>query len=502
VAGRRDFGVDSGSQKVDAGLLDGAEAGLGAQGMATGKQRGRILVIDDEWNIRDVLSTILEAEGYEVECADDGAMGIARLDAATFDLVITDLKMPQVSGMEVLRHLQSKDVSTLGIVATGYGSIESAVEALKTGAYDYITKPFHLDEIKSRIKKALEFQSLRDENQSLRRQLISSNRADTLLGNSASMEALRQTVRNVGDSDSTVLVLGESGTGKELVAKALHFHSRRAERPMIPVNCGAIPEDLLESELFGHVKGAFTGATSNRIGRFQLADGGTILLDEIGDMSPKLQVKILRVLQEQQIEPVGSTQTINIDVRVIAATNRDLEADVEEGRFREDLFYRLNVIPLHMAPLRERQEDIPVLIAHFMDRFGQTRQRSVRRFAESAMSALMAYEWPGNVRELENLVERMTILHPDKEIVAEDLPEKFTGLKRAARPEPVEEIPEEGIDFNELVDRYERRLIERALEKAGGVKNQAANLLRIKRTTLVEKMKKKGMGETGSWGDT
>lgn len=463
--------------------------------MAKGNHHGRILVIDDEWNIRDVLSTVLQAEGYEVECAEDGAMGIQCIDNARFDLVITDLKMPKVSGMEVLRHLQAKDVSTLGIVATGYGSIESAVEALKTGAYDYITKPFHLDEIKSRINKALEYQSLRSENQDLRRQLMSTNLVDNLIGNSPSMEALRQMVKNVADSDSTVLILGESGTGKELVAKALHYHSRRAERPMIPVNCGAIPEDLLESELFGHMKGAFTGASSNRIGRFQLADGGTILLDEIGDMSPKLQVKILRVLQEQQIEPVGSTQTINIDVRVIAATNRDLEEDVATGRFREDLFYRLNVIPLHVPPLRDRREDVPILIAHFMDKFSQSRSRSVRRFSDPAMSALIGYDWPGNVRELENLVERMTILHPDKEIQIEDLPEKFSGLKSMPEPEQTADIPEEGIDFNGLVDQYERRLIERALDKAGGVKNQAANLLHIKRTTLVEKMKKKGMAD-------
>jgi len=306
---------------------------------------------------------------------------------------------------------------------------------------------------------------------------------------SRTVETIRQ---KGGEAVASTCDVSIEASCEELVAKALHYHSRRAERPMIPVNCGAIPEDLLESELFGHVKGAFTGASSNRIGRFQLADGGTILLDEIGDMSPKLQVKILRVLQEQQIEPVGSTQTINIDVRVVAATNRDLEEDVATGRFREDLFYRLNVIPLHVPPLRERREDVPILIAHFMDRFSQSRSRSVRRFSDPAMSALIGYDWPGNVRELENLVKRMTILHPDKEI---DLPEKFSGLKRMPESDLASEIPEDGIDFNALVDQYERRLIERALEKAGGVKNQAANLLHIKRTTLVEKMKKKGMAE-------
>lgn len=461
--------------------------------MAVTKSAGKVLVIDDEWNIRDVLQNILEAEGYEVDSAEDGAVGIEKLDIKTYDIVITDLKMPNVSGMEVLRHLRSQGGSALGIVATGYGSIESAVEALKTGAFDYITKPFHLDEIKSRIKKAREFQTLRTENQTLRRQLLSTNRVANLIGDAPPMNALKEMILNVADSDSTVLILGESGTGKELVAKALHHHSSRSEAPMIPVNCGAIPEDLLESELFGHIKGAFTGASNDRIGRFQLADGGTILLDEIGDMSPKLQVKILRVLQEQEIEPVGSTKTLKVNVRVIAATNRDLEKDVEDGRFREDLYYRLNVIPMTIVPLRERREDIPMLLAHFVERMAKTRKRSIRSFSDSAQAALSAYDWPGNVRELENLVERMSILCPDQEINVTDLPEKFTGVQRAPQPTQSGEIPDDGIDFNGLVDQYERALITKALEKAGGVKNKAAGLLDIKRTTLVEKMKKKGM---------
>lgn len=460
------------------------------------KTKGRILVIDDEWNIRDILSNVLQAEGFDVECADDGQVGIEKLNEQTYDLVITDLKMPKVSGMDVLKHIQSMNAPTLGIVATGYGSIESAVEALRIGAYDYITKPFHLDEIKSRVNRAREYQSVMSENKTLKRQLLSSNKIESLVGNSIPMQQLRQMVLNVADSDSTVLILGDSGTGKELVAKAIHFHSDRANRPLIPVNCGAIPEELLESELFGHVKGAFTGATNNRIGRFQLADGGTIFLDEIGDMSPKLQVKILRVLQEQQLEPVGSTKTINVNVRVLAATNRNLERDVADGRFREDLYYRLNVIPIHIPGLRQRRDDIPVLIQHFIDQFAAAKNRSIKRFTERAMSCLCNYDWPGNVRELENLVERMTILYQNREIDAEDLPEKFSGLTRTA-PEPPKtgEIPDSGVDFYELVDAYERTLINKALEKAGGVKNRAATLLNIKRTTLVEKMKKKGFEE-------
>jgi DNA-binding NtrC family response regulator len=464
--------------------------------MATSSQkRGSVLVIDDEWSIRDVLSSVLEAEGYLVDCAEDGAAGIEKLEAGAYDLVLTDLKMPNVSGMEVLRHLQKKNTGTLGLVATGFGSIESAVEALKTGAFDYITKPFHLEEIKTRINKAREFQSLWRENKSLRRQLITSNQIDSLVGDSACMKQLRDLILSVADSDSTVLILGESGTGKELVARSTHFHSARAEKPLVPVNCGAIPEDLLESELFGHVRGAFTGATADRIGRFQLADGGTIFLDEIGDMSPKLQVKLLRVLQEQQMEPVGSTETRTVDVRVIAATNRDLEKDVEQGRFREDLYYRLNVIPVRAPPLRERREDIALLVAHFIERFSKKKDRRIRRFTEAAMERLIGYDWPGNVRELENLIERMTILNTNQEVDVEDLPEKIVGRSASVEPSAPSAFPDDGIEFNELIDRYERTLIERALEKAGGVKNKAAALLRIKRTTLVEKMKKKGMLE-------
>ena len=453
------------------------------------KKGGTILIVDDEWSIRDILSNILEAEGFEVDMAEDGEQGMAKLDEKTYDLLITDLKMPKVDGIQLLRHLSTLNVHTLGIVATGYGSIESAVEALRLGAFDYITKPFHLDEIKILVHKAREFQAMQIENQSLKRELKRSGKLENIVGNSAPILVLNDLIRTVADSDSTTLILGESGTGKELVAKALHYNSVRAGKPLIPVNCGAIPEDLLESELFGHVKGAFTGATMNRIGRFQMADGGTIFLDEIGDMSPKLQVKLLRVLQEQTFEPGGAT------VRIITATNRNLEEDVKEGRFREDLFYRLNVIPLQIPPLRDRIDDLPLLIQHFIERFNRLKGRKLTRFTDRAIQALTAYPWPGNVRELENLVERMAILNTSGEIDLEQLPERFTGLTPAvalASPATID-IPDEGIDFNALVDEFECALIAKALEKAGGIKNKAASLLNIKRTTLVEKMKKKGL---------
>ena len=455
--------------------------------------KGRILVIDDEWSIRDVLTNILAGEGYKVDTAEDGDEGIQKLDEQLYDLVITDLKMPRVQGIEVLRHLGTLNVHTLGIVATGHGSIESAVEALRLGAFDYITKPFHLDEIKILVNKARQFQTLQTENKSLRRELKRSGKIDNIIGASPPIVEMNELIRTVADSDSTILVLGESGTGKELVARAIHYNSPRAEKPQIPVNCGAIPEDLLESELFGHVKGAFTGATMNRIGRFQMADGGTIFLDEIGDMSPKLQVKLLRVLQEQTFEPVGATETVKVNVRIIAATNRDLEKDVEEGKFREDLFYRLNVIPINIPPLRERIEDIPILAAHFVERFNKLKGRRIKRFSPEALDVLCAYPWPGNVRELENLIERMAILHREDEIDVDKLPERFTGHRPRISVSAMgaAEIPDEGVDFSALVDRFESGLIRRALEKAGGVKNKAAALLHLKRTTLVEKMKKK-----------
>ena len=463
---------------------------------AANHSAGKVLVIDDEWSIRDILSSILSSEGFDVDLAEDGDEGIEKMDAKLYDLVITDLKMPRVSGIEVLRHLSKMNVHTLGIVATAFGSIESAVEALRLGAFDYITKPFHLDEIKILVHKARAFQSLKTENQSLRKELKRSNKLDNIVGSSPAIQTLNQMIRTVADSDSTILILGESGTGKELVARAIHYNSDRSNQPLIPVNCGAIPEDLLESELFGHVKGAFTGATMNRVGRFQMADGGTIFLDEIGDMSPKLQVKLLRVLQEQTFEPVGATETLKVNVRIIAATNRNLEKDVADGRFREDLFYRLNVIPINIPPLRERLDDVPLLISHFVERFNKTKSRRLAGFTEGAMAALSAYGWPGNVRELENLVERMAILHSEGMIEVQHLPEKFTGLTpRPPQPAPngAIEIPDEGIDFNQLVDDFESQLITKALEKAGGIKNKAAALLNIKRTTMVEKMKKKGM---------
>jgi DNA-binding NtrC family response regulator len=376
--------------------------------------------------------------------------------------------------------------------------VESAILAMKTGAFDYLTKPFHIDDIRLVVTRALEHHQLRTDNTQLRRELKSQAHMEALVGNHPSIQRLKDLIRTVADSDSTVLVLGDSGTGKELVARAIHQMSDRDDRPLIPVNCGAIPEDLLESELFGHVKGAFTGASIDRPGRFALADGGTIFLDEIGDMSPKLQVKILRVLQEQEFEPVGSTKTLKVNVRVVAATNRDLEKDVVDGRFREDLFYRLNVIPLQLPPLRERTDDIPLLVDHFVAKFNASKGRRISNFSEAAIKTMQRHRWPGNVRELENLVERMAILHQQGVIEVEHLPDRVTGRTSgpadlAAAPSASHTLPTlgaEGVDLNRVVGEFEFRLIQQALERTGGVKNRAAQLLGIKRTTLVEKLKK------------
>lgn len=455
----------------------------------------RLLVADDEWSAREVIKNILTSEGFDVTTVGDGAEAIALLDSEPFDLIITDLKMPKTDGIAVLQHLKERRLPTIGIVATGYGSIETAISAMKAGAFDYLTKPFHIDEIRLVVNRALEFHHLQSENTQLKRQLKTSSRIENIIGNHPSMQRMKELIRTVADSDSTILILGESGTGKELVARGIHSLSDRAENALIPVNCGAIPEDLLESELFGHVKGAFTGATTDRAGRFTLADGGTIFLDEIGDMSPKLQVKVLRVLQEQEFEPVGSTQTLKVNVRVIAATNRDLEQDVKDRRFREDLFYRLNVIPMNLPPLRERAEDLPLLIDHFVKKFNKSKNRRISHFTTHSLSVLQRCPWPGNVRELENLVERMAILHQEGPIDVEHLPERFRPGVAVASEAPASSpqyLTLDGgmIDLNQVVGDFEFGLIRQALERCGGVKNRAAQMLGIKRTTLVEKLKK------------
>lgn len=461
--------------------------GAGLQGQQ------RILIVDDEASLRTALFRILDRKGFQVITAASRkeAETISQSDKA-LDLAIVDLRLPDGDGLELMGRLRSMHPNIQVIILTGHASIESAVEATRQGAFHFVTKPCNLDEIMTLVDRALSHSRLTFENKHLRSALHHKYQFENIIGTSDAITEVLSMIERVAQSDSTVLITGESGTGKELIAKALHFNSQRSQEPFIPINCGAIPAELLESELFGHIKGAFTGAIANRTGRFELAEDGTLFLDEIGDMNPSLQVKLLRVLQERCFEPVGSTKTVQVNVRVIAATNADLELAVEEGRFREDLFYRLNVIPIRIPPLRERRTDIPVLLNHFMQQFNRTRNRQLTGIAPEAMAILCQYNWPGNIRELENLVERLSILKGHGMIEVHDLPERYRKVPLQSDPSKVE-IPDQGVDFNTAVDNYENALIMRALEKTGWNRNQAALLLKLNRTTLVEKIKKKGL---------
>jgi DNA-binding NtrC family response regulator len=454
--------------------------------------RANILLVGPESPAREGIGRLLADRGFAVAAASDAAEGLEAFRGALHDVAIVELRSPGLDGLDFLREIQALAPRVMGIVTAAQSNVDEAVEALRWGAFDYLAHPIHDDELLLVLHRALRYQALLHENVALKDQLHQKYRFENIVGMSRPMQEVFRLIEKVADTDSTVLVQGESGTGKELVARALHYNSKRKERYLVPVNCGAIPETLLESELFGHVKGAFTGATTNRIGRFEAANGGTLFLDEVGDMSPSLQVKLLRVLQSHEFEPVGSTKTRKVDVRVIAATNRRLEEMVEKALFREDLYYRLSVIPIRIPPLRERIEDIPLLSAYFLESFCRLRKRKLRPFGQDVVDALMRYDWPGNVRELENLVERLVILAEGDRVALADLPEKFlNGHSAAAAAAPA--IPEDGLDFNHLVDEFENRLIAAAMAKARGNKNLAAQFLGLKRTTLVEKLKKKGL---------
>jgi DNA-binding NtrC family response regulator len=449
----------------------------------------RILIVDDEEINREFLQEVLTHQGYDVKTAANGQLALELLRREAFHAVLSDLKMPELSGVDLVRQLKEVAPFTIGIIFTGYATIETAVDAIKAGAYDYVTKPFRIEEILLVLQRALEYQRLNYENISLRKQLKAKYKFENIISDNDKMQAVFEIVEKVSDSDSTVLIYGESGTGKELIARAVHYNSYRQDKPLIPINCGAIPGELLESELFGYEKGAFTGATALRLGRFELANGGTVFLDEIGEMSPALQVKILRVLQEREFERVGGTRTIKIDVRIIAATNKNLEDLVATNRFREDLFYRLNVIPVYLPPLRERKSDIPLLVTYFIERFNTEKRRQIEGISPEALDRLIGYHWPGNVRELENLIERIAILKGRGFITPEDLPEKLVPAF-ANGLVPDVDIPADGLDFDDMVQTFERRLLSKALDRTHGVKSKAAELLHMNRTTLVEKVKK------------
>ena len=451
------------------------------------KEKPKILVVDDEESHRIMLRAVLKDEGYEVVEAADGSEAVRAVEQEPFDLVLLDVRMKTMDGIEALNEIRKISPLIPVLIMTAYASVKTAVEALKAGAFDYLTKPLDIEELKILIEKALELYHLREENLTLKERLGDRFDFSKIIGKSRKMRELFDTLSLVAPTDATILILGESGTGKELVANAIHHNSLRKSQPFIKISCSALPETLLESELFGHERGAFTGAIARREGRFQLAHRGTIFLDEVGEMSPTTQMKLLRVLQEKEFEPLGSVQTLKVDVRVIAATNKDLTQEVKEGRFREDLFYRLNVVPISLPPLRERKEDIPALAQHFFEVYRDKNQKGVKDISNKTMDLLNRYDWPGNIRELENCLERAVIMARGEVIAPADLPPHIQILSRKEEGQAID-FPS-GISLNEV----ERALILKTLEETGGNRSRAAEILGINRRTLLNKLKEYGM---------
>jgi two-component system, NtrC family, response regulator HydG len=443
----------------------------------------KILIVDDEESHRIMLRAVLKDEGYGVAEAADGMEAIRAVEKEALDLILMDLRMTSMDGIEALTEIRKISPNVPVLIMTAYASVKTAVEALKAGAFDYLTKPLDIEELKVLIEKALENYHLRTENMALKERLGDRFDFSRIIGRSAGMKVLMETLTMVAPTDATVLIMGESGTGKEVVANAIHHNSSRTGKPFIKVSCAALPETLLESELFGHEKGAFTGAVARREGRFELAHRGTIFLDEVGEMSLATQTKLLRVLQEKAFEALGSARTIQVDIRVIAATNRDLEAQVKEGFFREDLFYRLNVVPLTVPPLRERKEDIPLLADHFLALFREKNRKPIQAISGKALDLLMRYEWPGNIRELGNCIERAVIMARDEVIVPVDLPPQIQMLSR--EDGKAEFVIPSGISL----DTMERALIVKTLEDTGGNRTRTAEILGINRRTLQNKLK-------------
>jgi two-component system response regulator AtoC len=452
----------------------------------------RILIVDDEENFRHMLSVILRKERYEVEAANNGEEGLQKVMASSFDQILCDIRMPQMDGLDFLKEVQKIGGHPSIIMMSGYGTIDTAIKAMKLGAYDYISKPFKSDEIILTLKKAEEREQLRRQNQLLRREVEKEYGLENIISQNEKMQEIFEVIKKVAQYKSTILITGESGTGKELVAKALHYHSDRSQGPFIAVNCGAIPENLLESELFGHAKGAFTDAIQAKKGLFEEADGGTLFLDEIGELPQPLQVKLLRVLQEKEIRRIGESKSIRIDVRIITATIKNLVKEVNEGRFREDLFYRLNVLPIHIPPLRERKEDIPILIDHFIRKYNLAMNKRVRGIDSKTVGVLMNYQWNGNVRELENAIERAMILTDKEMIESEHLPVEIQTFKEELQ---WPSLMKEEYSIKKASRLIETNLIKNALNKTNGNHTQAAKLLEISHRALLYKIKQYGIIE-------
>jgi len=466
----------------------------------------RILVVEDEKSMRDLLALMLRKEGYEVDTAESGVHARDRIaDDPGFDLVISDISMPGMTGLDLLRHTKGTASSIAVILMTAYGSKETAIEALNAGAAYYVEKPFDLDEMKAVVRKTLEQKRLREENRDLRsenrglrEELKGRHRFGELVGRSAKMRGIFQLIERVAGTGSTIMIQGESGTGKELIARAIHVHSGRGDAPFVSINCGALPDPLLESELFGHRKGSFTGATANKQGLFEAAGEGTVFLDEIGETTPAMQIKLLRVLQERRIRPVGGTDEIPVHARVITATNQDLERMVREKTFREDLFYRINVIPIHMPALREKPEDIPALAEHFLEKYRSLIGKPLRGIAKEAMESLEAYDWPGNVRQLENVIERAVALETGDVVTPESLPADVRrGGDREGRIDVI--LPDGGVDLDRHLEELRRRYMDEAMERSGGVQTRAAEMLGMTFRSFRYFAKKYGL--TGRDGD-
>ncbi len=460
--------------------------------------KSRILVVDDEESIREFLEIMLRKEGYEVTCAEDGQKGLDIIKKKSFDLVISDLQMPNMTGIELLRQVHDNYPDLLFMMITAFGTTETAVEAMKLGAYDYITKPFKIDEVRINIANALRSRNLEVENRTLKKELNKEYSFQNLVGNSETMHRIYEMIKRVSQTPTNVLITGESGTGKEMVAKAIHFNGPLKDKPFVTINCGAIPESLMESEMFGHKKGSFTGAIADKAGLFEVADGGTLFLDEVGELPLTIQVKLLRAIQERVIRRVGGTEDTKVEVRIIAATNRDLEDMVKKGGFRQDLFYRLNVINIKTPSLRERPEDIALLANHFLKKYNDRLAKTIGGISAEAMDMLKKYDYPGNVRELENIIERTVALEGGATILPESLPPFVntpSGRKMASTHEI--QVTEEGLDLDKVMGQIEKELLIKAIHAAGGVKKKAAKLLNITFRSMRYRVEKYSLGSLG-----
>lgn len=451
------------------------------------EHKNKILVVEDEKNMREILKILLEGEGYDISAAKDAAEGINLLDREIFDLIITDVRMPGGNGLQILEKAQEISPETLVIIITAFGTIESAIEAMKHGAYDYIHKPFKIDEIRLVVKNALEKRKLRGEVSVLREKIKTSFALGNIFYKSAKMQEILKILPKIAQSNSNLLITGESGTGKEFAATAIHNLSARKEMNLVAINCATFPEGLLESELFGHMKGSFTGATNNKQGLFEIADRGTLFLDEIGEMPVNLQAKLLRAIENGTFRRVGGTSDLKVDVRIVSATNKDLAEEITSGRFREDLFYRLNVIPLHIPPLRERREDIPLLVEHFMSKYS----KASRHMSKEALALLVNYQWKGNIRELENVIERVLLMSDKEDITPSDIPPEISNFSYVSTGLP--DMNKNGIDLDKIVEEIERRYLSEALQIANGVKTEAAKLLNLSFRSFRHRLQKYGM---------